>query len=48
MARKTFYLNRTTNQQTPAHSVAMEWYRNGDEVAIIDATTGEMVLYWCH
>lgn len=58
-ARKTFYLNTTTKQQTPAttntdktraqwHRVAMEWRRNGDDVAIIDAATGEIILTWEH
>lgn len=58
-ARKTFYYNLRTGQTTPAttntdknraqwHRVAMEWHRNGDDVAIMDALTNDVVLIWIH
>lgn len=58
-ARKTFYYNLRTGQTTPAttntdknraqcHNAAMEWYRNGDDVAIMDALTRDVILIWTH
>lgn len=58
-ARQTFYYNLRTGQTTPAttstdknraqcHSVAMEWHRNGDDVAIMDALTRDVILIWTH
>lgn len=55
--RKTFYYNTSNNQKTPAttntdknryeyHKMAMQWYRSGDDVQIVDADTGEIVMIW--
>lgn len=58
-ARKTFYCNLRTGQATLAttntdkyryrdHATALQWCRDGDDVAIIDAATGEIILIWEH
>lgn len=57
--RKIYYYNLTTQEETPAtsdtdkerykyHQIAVEWYRNGATVDIVDAETGEVVLIWEH
>ena len=33
--RATFYCNLTTGEITESHREAVEWYRNGDEVAVL-------------
>lgn len=54
---KVFYMDMKTNKTTqPAdtkskqhsdnHIIACEWYKQGDEVAIINAETGEVVTTW--
>lgn len=54
---KVFYMDMKTNKKTTTadtkskehsnnHIVACEWYRQGDEVAIINAETGEVVVVW--
>lgn len=54
-----YYYNETTQQETPAttntenarynyHKIAVEWYRNGANVAIVNGETGEIVLIWKH
>lgn len=57
--RKIYYYNVTTKEETPAtsntekdrnkyHQIAVEWYRNGATVDIVDAETGEIILIWKH
>ena len=57
--RQIFYYNLRTGQTTPAttnadktraqcYSMAMEWHRNGDDVAIMDALTRDAILIWIH
>ena len=58
-ARRTFYCNIKTGQTTLAttntdknrykdHTTALQWCRDGADVAIIDAETGEIILIWEH
>ena len=46
------YQNKTTGELITNHNTAMEWYRAGDEVALLDfsETLGEWVErgYWAH
>lgn len=46
------YMNRATGEVTDRHYIAMEWYRNGAEVAIItfSEVLGEWIErgYWEH
>lgn len=46
------YMNKTTGEICDRHSIAMEWYRAGDEVALItfSEVLGEWVErgYWEH
>lgn len=54
---KVFYMDMKSNEKTATadtkskqhsdnHIVACEWYKQGDEVAIINAETGEVVAVW--
>lgn len=54
---KVFYMDMATNKQTVAanvnsvehnanHKAACEWFNNGDDVAIINAETGEIITMW--
>lgn len=57
--RKIYYYNETTHEETPAtsdnetnrynyHKIAVKWYNDGANVAIVNADTGEIVLIWKH
>ena len=54
---KVYYMDMTTNKQTVAanvnsiehnanHTAACEWFNNSDDVAIINAETGEIITMW--
>lgn len=54
-----YYYNETTQQETPAttntenarynyHKIAVKWYNDGANVAIVNGETGEIVLIWKH
>ena len=46
------YMNRSTGEVTDRHYIAMDWYRDGDEVSLItySEVLGEWVErgYWAH
>lgn len=57
--RKTYYYNATTHEKTPAttntdknryahHKIAVKWYNDGANVAIVNGETGEIILIWKH
>ena len=52
MKKPINYMNKSTGELTESHAIAMEWYRDGDEVALIDwsDTLGEWIErgYWAH
>lgn len=54
-----YYYNETTQQETPVtnntenehynyHKIAVKWYNDGANVAIVNGETGEIVLIWKH
>ena len=47
-----YYVNKTTGEATPDMKLAMQWYREGDEVALLDwSESREEWLergYWAH
>ena len=57
--RKTYSLNETTKERTPAttntdkdrythHRTACKWYNDGANVAIVNGETGDIILIWKH
>lgn len=46
------FMNRTTGELTDNHDIAMDWYRDGDEVSLITYSDvlGEWIErgYWAH
>ena len=54
---KIYFYNATTREKTETadkthahkqHERAMQWFRAGDNVCIINADTGEVVITWEH
>lgn len=54
---KVYYMDMATNKQTITanvnsvehnanHTTACGWFNNGDDVAIINAETGEIITMW--
>ena len=52
MINETRYVNKTTGDYTLSQKEAMEWYRNGDEIAVItwSETLQDLVtrVEWVH
>jgi hypothetical protein len=52
MINETRYVNKTTGEYTLSQKEAMEWYRNGDEIAVItwSETLQDLVtrVEWVH
>ncbi len=43
---KKYYADIVTGETTSNHREAVDWYRQGHEIAICNAETGEVLLTW--